>query len=221
MRGAGLISHRLRQMVYRMSLSDQIIKNFAQYSHFKLPLLQEKSLCVYVPDFYPADQLHQLEQEISWRQDTFKIFGKTNLLPRYTAYYGDEGASYAYSGIVNQPQVWTAALTEIRRHLMTALGESFNAVLVNRYADGSQHMGYHADDESELGPAPMIASLSFGATRRFLIRSRDGRERFGLDLEDRSLTIMAGSFQKDYVHALAKTKRDVGLRINLTFRLIA
>lgn len=184
------------------------------------PLLHEDAHFIYLPNFFVTSLLLDLDNEIAWRQDTIKIFGKTKLLPRQTAYYGDVGASYVYSGIVNDPQVWTPTLSALRLSLCEALGEDFNAVLVNRYADGSQHMGYHADDESELGISPIIASVSFGATRRFLVKSCDGRERFAQDLEDCSLLIMAGSFQHHYRHALAKTKRQVDLRINLTFRQV-
>jgi alkylated DNA repair dioxygenase AlkB len=185
-----------------------------------ISLLREDAHFIYLPNFYVKSMIRELDDEIAWRQDTIKIFGKTNLLPRQTAYYGDKGASYVYSGIVNDPQVWTPTLSALRLSLSDALGADFNAVLVNRYADGSHHMGYHADDEAELGLSPLIASLSFGATRRFLVKSCDGRERFAQDLEDCSLLIMAGSFQHHYRHALAKTKRQVDLRINLTFRQV-
>ena len=184
------------------------------------PLLREDAHFIYMPNFCVKSMLLDLDNEIAWRQDTIKIFGKTNLLPRQTAYYGDEGAAYSYSGIVNDPQVWTPTLSALRLSLSDALGVDFNAVLVNRYGDGSHHMGYHADDESELGISPIIASMSFGATRRFLVQSCDGRERFAQNLEDCSLLIMAGSFQRHYRHALAKTKRQVDLRINLTFRQV-
>ena len=184
------------------------------------PLLREDAHFIYMPNFCVKSLLLDLDNEIAWRQDTIKIFGKTNLLPRQTAYYGDEGVHYVYSGIVNYPQVWTPALNALRLSLSDALGADFNAVLVNRYADGSHHMGYHADDEAELGISPLIASISFGATRRFLVKSCDGRERFAQDLEDCSLLIMGGSFQHHYRHALAKTKRKVDLRINLTFRQV-
>ena len=203
-----------------MLQEDKLLNKLYKLSPIKLPLKQPKATCIYIPGFYPHDLLQQLDLEIAWRQDSMKIFGKTNPLPRKTAFYGDAGTSYRYSGILNVPEEWTPALDSIRCYLSESLEEAFNAVLVNRYSDGSQHMGYHADDEPELGSNPTIASLSFGATRRFLIRSCDGSERHGLDLEDRSLLIMSGSFQHHYRHALAKTKRNAALRINLTFRKI-
>jgi alkylated DNA repair dioxygenase AlkB len=198
-----------------LSQLTEILEKYGIYQQ-----LSGSAKVVTLANFHPVSLLDELDREIVWRQDRIKIFGRTNPLPRLTAYYGDPGTAYKYSGIVNEPEPWTPTLLTLRKSLRDALGADFNAVLVNRYADGSQHMGYHADDEPELGPSPLIASLSFGATRRFLVKSCDGRERFALDLEDRSLLIMAGSFQLDYRHALAKTKRQVGLRINLTFRQV-
>ncbi len=148
------------------------------------------------------------------------MFGRKTKLPRLTAYYGDQGTSYIYSGIKNDPLQWSPTLSAMRAHMQSVLGLNFNAVLANRYADGSQHMGYHADDEPELGINPVIGSLSFGDTRRFLIKSVGGNERHKVDLESGSLLLMAGTFQHHYQHALGKTKRQSGLRINLTFRLV-
>jgi len=164
--------------------------------------------------------LSSLDHTISWRQDSFRIYGREHPLPRLTAWYGDPGAIYRYSGIVNEPQPWTPLLLEIKARVEQIVGQEFNSVLANRYAHGGQHQGYHADDEVELGVKPCIASVSFGATRRFRVLARDKSRSFALDLEDGSLLVMRGAMQEHYVHALSKTAKPVGLRINLTFRQI-
>lgn len=160
------------------------------------------------------------DEAITWRQDTIRMYGRPILLPRLTAWYGDPGADYVYSGIINQAHPWPPLLAEIRDQIAASTGVRFNAVLCNRYADGSQHQGYHADDEPALGEDPVIASVSLGAMRRFLVSSRGDDTRFAIDLEHGSLLMMTPPLQKHFVHALPKTKKPVGLRINLTYRLI-
>ncbi len=140
--------------------------------------------------------------------------------PRLTAWYADPGVRYGYSGQALEPAAWPASLDTLRRELRARLGCDFNAVLCNAYRDGQDAMGWHADDEPELGPEPVIASLSLGATRRFRIRPRRGGESVGLELESGSLLLMDGRSQADYCHALVRTRRPVRPRINLTFRQV-
>lgn len=134
---------------------------------------------------------------------------------------GDPDARYRYSGAAFQPHPWAESLLPVRERLREELGQSFNSVLLNRYRSGADSMGWHSDDEPELGPRPSIASLSLGATRRFLLRRRNdhGRKAEYL-LGHGDLLLMAGDTQRFYQHAMSKSTRVQGERINLTFRRI-
>lgn len=171
-----------------------------------------------------AALLYELEQSIAWRQEAIRLYGREVRQPRLTAWHGDPAATYRYSGLQLTPQPWTPALQKLRGHVETATGATFNSVLLNLYRYGQDSMGWHADDEPELGPAPVIASLSLGATRRFRLRPRDARETphapLSLDLPSGSLLVMRGPTQQHWLHAVPKTARPTGARLNLTFRLI-
>ena len=161
--------------------------------------------------------LDRLRDELDWSQREIVLFGRRRLQPRLVAWYGDAGASYRYSGLTLHPAPWHPTLLEIRERLASHSEAVFNSVLANAYRDGSDSMGWHRDDEPELGSQPVIASVSLGAARRLLIRE-PGKPSLGLTLEAGSLLIMQGDFQRRYQHALPKTRRPVGLRINLTYR---
>ena len=175
--------------------------------------------------FAPAECarfMQSLFAETDWGQGRIKIYGKLYPEPRLTAWHGDAGKSYSYSGIVLHPRPWTPLLVEIRDRVDLAAGVRFNSVLLNLYRDGRDSNGWHQDNEPELGGNPVIASVSFGATRRFQMRHKIRKElaRIDLDLEDGSLLLMAGPTQHFWQHQIPKTSRPVGARINLTFRLI-
>lgn len=178
------------------------------------------------PDFLePAAAdllLAVLLDEVAWTRPRVRLFGRTVDSPRLSAWYGDAGAVYTYSGLRNEPLPWTDALLGIRARLEDALGLTFNSVLANLYRDGADSMGWHADDEPELGPAPVIASVSLGASRRFVMRHRrKGRHpTFEIVLAHGSLLVMRGDTQRHWRHALPKTRAAVGPRVNLTFRPI-
>lgn len=158
---------------------------------------------------------------IPWEIHRIRVFGREVASPRLSCWIGDAGATYAYSGTRFEPRPWPAALSPVRARLSAELGIAFNSVLANLYRDGRDGMGWHRDGEDELGPEPVIASLSLGATRRFAFRDRrDASRRLALDLPAGSLLVMAGRTQQAYVHALPKTAKPVGERINLTFRRI-
>lgn len=142
--------------------------------------------------------------------------------PRRCAWYGDAGARYGYSGLALEPLAWTPALARLRAALRATLGIRFNSVLANLYRDGHDRMGWHADDEAALGPAPVIASVSLGATRRFVLRHRTRADlpMGELHLEHGSLLVMAGSTQRCWKHALPAAARVAGARVNLTFRTV-
>lgn len=168
-----------------------------------------------------ADELyHHCAAALAWEQPELLIAGRPCKVPRLTAWHGEEDATYTYSNRTFTPAPLTDQLRAVITDLTDFTGAPYNSALANWYRTGADSMGYHADDERELGPLPVIASLSLGATRRFLIKPRRGGPSTGLDLAAGDLVVMRGRSQRDYLHALPKSRRPVGPRINLTFRQI-
>ena len=169
-----------------------------------------------------ADALfEQLQQALPWSVHRIRIFGRYVDSPRLSAWIGDADAVYRYSGADFIPHAWTGALADVRQRLQEELGTPFNSVLANLYRDGKDAMGWHSDDEPELGPRPVIASISLGGVRRFLLKHRqDPALRSAIELPHGSLLVMAGETQRCYRHALPRTAKPVAPRINLTFRWI-
>ena len=159
-----------------------------------------------------------LRAEIRWERHRVRIRGREVDCPRLSGWEGD--ATYAYSGITLRPAPWTPRVDAVRRRIEAATGETFNSVLANLYRDGRDRLGWHADDEPELGPVPVIASASFGAPRRFLLRRKRGGASVPIVLEPGSLLVMRGATQRHWLHSVPPTRRPVGPRINLTFRRI-
>ena len=168
-----------------------------------------------------ADALFEaLHRETPWEQHRLKIFGRDVGSPRLSCWVGDEGTAYKYSGTLFEPHAWTPTLAVLRDELAARFDLRFNSVLANLYRDGRDSMGWHSDDEPELGKTPEIASLSLGAPRRFRLRSRTTQEiALSIDLAHGSLLVMRGATQRLYQHDLPRTAR-AGARINLTFRAI-
>ena len=162
-----------------------------------------------------AGHLRALVAELAWEQQQFTIYGRTTPMPRLIAMYGPVG--YRYSGVVHPPCPLPPRLDAIRRRVEEVSGRRFNSVLANLYRDGNDSVGWHRDSDYAHGGQPDIASVSFGATRRFEIRDRAG-ERAALDLEDGSILVMTGDAVARWWHRVAKTARPVGPRVNLTFR---
>lgn len=163
----------------------------------------------------------ELRDQISWRRHRLKLFGRELDAPRLSSWIGDRDAAYTYSRVRFEPQPWPPVVAALRDELALRLGVRFNGVLANCYRDGQDSMGWHSDDERELGADPVIASLSFGATRRFRLQHRARAEKpVAIELGAGSLLVMAGATQRNYRHDLPKTARAVGERINLTFRRI-
>lgn len=207
----------------QLSLWDMIDPHKAESNAAPI-LLQDADLTFYPACFQPeasdallADLLHS----INWQQDHIKIYDRQIPLPRLTAWYGDPGTTYRYSGITMQPQSWTAALTQIKQAIEPLAGIKFNSVLLNLYRDGRDSVAWHSDDEPELGPNPVIGSVSFGATRRFCLRHKFDRSlKQEIALTHGSLLLMRGPTQQFWQHQIPKTNKSVAPRINLTFRVI-
>lgn len=163
-----------------------------------------------------------LLHEIAWRQETIRVWDKQYLQPRLSAWYGDAGMRYTYSGMTLEPNAWTATLLQIKEDIERASGACFNSVLLNLYRNEHDSVGWHSDNEAEFGDKPVIASLSLGQTRIFKLRHkhRKDQKRVALELTDGSLLLMAGTTQKYWQHAIEKERHPCGPRINLTFRNI-
>lgn len=180
--------------------------------------------CRYFSSFLKARDadalLTTLWKELVWRQQTIRLFGKEVMQPRLICWQSDPGVNYSYSGLDLLHSPWHPKLDDLRDKMHSELGLVFNSVLVNAYRNGQDSMGWHSDDEPELGKAPTIASISLGAKRMFRIREKRGQGSFGLILENGSLLLMSGEFQARNQHSVPKSKKVSDLRINLTFRQI-
>jgi alkylated DNA repair dioxygenase AlkB len=187
--------------------------------------LGEDAWIALVPGFASAHEalMARLLATLPLAPESLVIFGKSVETPRLVSFHGDPGARYGYSGRVFEPRPMTTELLGLRARLEETLGATFHCVLVNHYRSGDDAMGWHADDEPELGPdAPhdvLIASISLGAPRRFVLRHRRRtKERHELELGEGSLLVMGGATQRRFQHAVPRTARPVGPRTNLTFR---
>lgn len=179
----------------------------------------------YFPEFFTesqsSDLYGRLKNEINWKQEPIWIFGKKVMQPRLTAMYGNPEIPYGYSGIKMIPDSWTDLLEKIKQPVEKTVGIEFTHVLLNYYRDGSDSMGWHRDNEKELGPNPVIASVSFGESRDFQLRHYKSKtHKTTVSLKNGSLLVMSGSTQHHWEHQLPKRKKISGGRINLTFRRI-
>lgn len=179
----------------------------------------------FFPQFFSkkdSDSLLQhLLANISWKQEPIKIFGKQVMQPRLTAWYGDASKAYSYSGITMRPLAWTNSLEQIKTAIETKTNLVFNSALLNLYRDGKDSMGWHRDNEKELGPNPTIASVSFGGSRVFKLRDYNNKSPvIPIELTHGSLLLMKGATQHHWEHQVAKTSKPVAPRINITFREI-
>ena len=192
-------------------------------SHFNLPLGEAE--CWFEPHFLGQAEAHALlgllQQEIPWQQDEITLFGKQQKIPRQQCFMGDADLKYAYSGFTFTTHAWHTAVLALCQQINQNLGSDFNAVLLNLYRDGADSMGWHCDDEPELGQNPNIASLSLGASRRFLFKNKaDKQQKHEVLLNSGSLLWMGDQVQDNWLHSLPKTTKVSAPRINLTFRKI-
>ena len=164
----------------------------------------------------------RLKTELPWRQDTLRLFGKQVKIPRLQSWHGDPECTYTYSNLTMPPNPWTSSLASIKARCEALCspnyGTKFNSVLANWYRDGQDSMSFHSDNEPELGTNPVIASVTLGEARPFVLKHKETKEKYTQILEHGSVLIMAGATQSHYVHGIAKTAKPIGGRINLTFR---
>jgi alkylated DNA repair dioxygenase AlkB len=178
----------------------------------------------FVPDFLSFQESmllwNHLKGETLWKQESMKIFGKTVLFPRLTAWYAEAGKAYSYAGVTHQPTPFPALLHDLKAKIEQHTERKFNAALLNYYRDGQDSMGWHADNEPELGQNPSIASVSLGAVRKFQLKHRLlNNHRVSILLQTGSLLMMQGSTQHHWLHQIPKVK-NTKARINITFRWI-
>lgn len=187
-------------------------------------LLPRDGEVTYTPQVFPSQQtkayFERLQVEIPWQPDKFKLFGREMQTAREVALFGDTAYTYTYSQQTKTARMWTKLLLEIKHQVEEASGYTFNSCLLNLYPHGEEGMGWHSDNEPELGPNPIIASLSLGARRKFVLKHKLTQEKVELWLDDGSLLLMAGTTQHHWLHTLPKTKKVSRARINLTFRTI-
>lgn len=186
--------------------------------------LQDAEL-IYLPTFFDkkeSDKIFKtLLETIEWKQEKIMMYGKELPLPRLSAWYGDNNKPYTYSGITLNPLPWTEELLIIKEKIETEAKVKFSSVLINRYRDGQDYVGWHTDAEKELGKNPIIGSVNFGATRKFQLRRIDDhKEKFELELKHGTFLVMSGTTQHYWQHQVPRTAIKIGERLNLTFRVI-
>ncbi|MEM9103328.1 MAG: alpha-ketoglutarate-dependent dioxygenase AlkB [Pseudomonadota bacterium] len=199
-----------------------------------LSLIDEAGEVCILPNCFSEEEsqlyFSQIYNEIAWAEETIMMFGKPVTVPRLVAWYGDPQVNYQYSGLEHTPLPWLPVLNNIRLTIMREINRyfnlpvTFNSVLCNLYRNGHDAMGWHSDNEAELGTDPFIASVSFGTTRFFDIklknrpRHENQQQRFAL--EKGALLVMKGPFQRNWLHQVPKQKKVLEPRINLTFRYV-
>jgi len=153
-----------------------------------------------------------------WKHDELILFGKQIITKRKVAWFGDENIKYSYSNSTKTALVWTPEILKLKELVEIKTGEKFNSCLLNLYHNGSEGMAWHSDNEKELGVNPAIASLSFGATRKFSLKHITTKQKVELLLQSGNLLVMKSETQHKWIHSLPKTKKVQTPRINLTFR---
>ena len=180
---------------------------------------------IYYPDFFTIQESHNyfkiLLENTNWQEDDITIFGKSYKQPRLTALFANNNIPYSYSKLTMYPKRFTKDLEIIKQKIEALTKNHFTTCLLNLYRNGQDSNGWHADDEKELGVNPVIASVSFGATRKFKLKHKtDLSQKLTIELKTGSLLVMKGKTQHYWKHQIPKTKLEVGKRINITFRYI-
>ena len=187
-------------------------------------ILNQDGTVNYYGKILPSEEANQyfdlLMQDILWEKDEVIIFGKHITTKRKVAWYGDSEYVYTYSNTTKRASVWTKELSELKQIVEEYVEIKFNSCLLNLYHNGDEGMGWHSDDEESLGKNNTIASLSFGAERKFSFKHKQTKQTISLVLEHGSLLIMKDATQSNWLHSLPKSKNITQPRINLTFRII-
>lgn len=191
-----------------------------------LNLLPIPGEAFFYPEFFEKEKSDRyftyLSTNIAWKQEPVQVFGKQVLLPRFTAFYGDEGISYNYLGVTMQALPWTDVLQGIKQHIEVKFDVKFNSCMLSHYRNGADHVGWHRDNSKNLGQYPFIASVSFGASRIFQFRHyEDKMPIISMELTHGSLLVMKAETQRLWEHRLPKTVIPAKARINLTFQFIS
>jgi alkylated DNA repair dioxygenase AlkB len=181
----------------------------------------------YAPAFFEPGESHSILQDllasVDWSQEPIKMFGRLVMQPRLTCWMADPGVTYKYSHHLMSPKPWIRSVLEMKQRLEDAISHRFNGALLNFYRDGSDSMGWHRDNEKELGSRPVIASVSFGAERLFELRRYSSKSDLKkIKLGHGSVLVMSGTLQDFWEHRIPKTGKlsPVGPRVNVTFRTI-
>ncbi len=182
--------------------------------------LADGATLLFVEDFRKPAEAEALFRQLRDRTDWKQEVGHGRPFPRLTAWYADKGLAYSYSGVTHLGNGWSPELLAVKQDIERASQAEFNSLLINLYRDGKDSIGFHADDEPELGTNPVVASLSLGSARDFVLKHKKTGEKHTYELGHGCLLVMAGTCQQVYLHGVPKTKSEVGERINLTFRRI-
>jgi alkylated DNA repair dioxygenase AlkB len=197
---------------------------FASVPDYNEPIKIDNGEYLYIPNFYDKNKadryLKTFIENIKWKQESMNMYGKQILFPRLTSWYGDINNPYSFSGITLQPHPWNKELLEIKENIEPKSGVKFNSVLLNRYRNGNDSISWHTDAEKELGKNPIIASVNFGAERKFQLKHMKTNEKIEIVLKHGSLLVMMGELQHYWKHQVPKTKTVNNERVNLTFRMI-
>ena len=195
---------------------------FGYHSNKNLNLLPNDGIVNYygkiLTDTESDQYLQHLLNNIQWKNDEVIIYGKRIVTKRKIAWYGDDYYDYTYSKTTKKALKWTDELVELKSIVEEESGEIYNSCLLNLYHDGDEGMSWHSDDEKELAESSAIASVSFGAERRFVFKHKQSQEKVELILEHGTLLMMKENTQKYWLHSLPKSKKVLIPRVNLTFR---
>ena len=187
-------------------------------------LLHKDGTAYYYGIIMPYEEANRyldlLLKNILWKNDEVNILGKHIITKRKVAWYGDSDYLYTYSNSTRKALIWTIELVELKRLVEQVLGTCFNSCLLNLYHDGNEGLGWHSDDEKSIGKNTPIASLSFGAERKFTFKHKQTKQIVSLVLEHGSLLVMKDTTQTNWLHSLPKSNKITQARINLTFRTI-